>query len=103
VPGADIVAAAQAVLRARYAAGRNGLGLPVHRGQVIAMLQALAGVVAVELTALHLADQPPDVVAVLPCHPARWDGGRALPAQLLLTGPVTLTAVPVTGAEEATS
>jgi hypothetical protein len=85
---------AEQALRDAFAVGRRDFGQPLHRGEIIALLQGVAGVTAVDLDALSPADAP-DVPAVprrvLPCGRARWAGGAALPAELLVLDRVTLS------------
>jgi predicted phage baseplate assembly protein len=85
-------AAVEAALRARFAFATRELGQPVLQSELIAVAQALKGVVAVELTALYGGSQPPSQVP-----PGKWPRllaarmrvheGQPLPAELLTLDP----------------
>jgi phage-related baseplate assembly protein len=85
--------AAERALRDAFAVGRRDFGQAVHRGEIIALLQGVPGVTAVDLDALAPADVPVPAVArrVLPCARARWVGGAALPAEVLVLDRVALS------------
>jgi len=83
-------AARRAVLEA-FSFRRRGFGQPVTAAEVVAVLQDVPGVAAVDLDALHLsgaspgAAAPPD--AVLPAAAARMRGKTVVRAELLLVNP----------------
>ncbi|GAB3307732.1 putative baseplate assembly protein [Geodermatophilus aquaeductus] len=85
----DVEAAVEAAVRAAFGADRRSFGQPVSAAEVVTSIQSVPGVVAVVLTALHLAHEAPTVHEVLlardahfyPCPGAR---DRVCPAQLLL-------------------
>jgi hypothetical protein len=101
----DVLPAAEAALRLRFAFERQQFGQGVAKSEVLAVLQRVPGVVAVDLEAFHLTlagpgAVPPVLPAVLPALGARRavEAGQAtiLPAQLLLltAGAVHLEALP---------
>ncbi|HEU4881972.1 MAG TPA: baseplate J/gp47 family protein, partial [Longimicrobium sp.] len=80
-----VAAAASDALRAEFGPARRRLGQGVAASHVVAVLQAVPGVVGVELTALHLAGDAPAVCNYLEARGARVDPrGDVLAAQLLL-------------------
>lgn len=89
---ATVAAAAQRLVRGTFAVGGRDLGQPVRRGELIAMLQNVTGVLAVDLDRLSLETDPPVPQRVVPCHRARWTAGAVLPAELLVVGTVELFA-----------
>ena len=89
---AAVAAEAERSVRATFAVGGRDLGRPVRRGELIALLQNVAGVLAVDLDRLSLDGDPPAPQRVVPCHRARWAAGAVLPAELLVAGTVELTA-----------
>jgi len=88
-----IVAGAQQALRDGFSFARREFGQAVAASEVIALLQELEGVVAVELTRcyMHGADPKPNVA--LEAQPARFDGNRLYPAQLLMINPTPDTGI----------
>jgi hypothetical protein len=91
---ATVLAAVEAALRAAYAFDARALGQPVQQSEVIAVAQAVPGVVAVDLTRLYGGTQPPSqtvpsVQVRLLASRMRVEGGMATPAELL-----TLDAAP---------
>lgn len=83
-----------------FAARRFGQG--VAGSEVIAVLQAVPGVLAVELDALYRTGAKPGLADFLPAHPATWDrtNDRLAPAEILVVDPngilLTLPGDPVT-------
>ncbi|HEX2031937.1 MAG TPA: putative baseplate assembly protein [Actinomycetota bacterium] len=80
---ADVTSA----LRGEFSFARRGLAQPVTASEVLAAVQAVAGVVGVDLDALHLAGQAPAAQHRLEALPARRAGQAFLPAQLLTLDP----------------
>ena len=81
-------------IRHEFGVARPGFGVPLHRGRLIALIQAVRGVVAVDLDRLAVQNGPaggPPVAAVLSSDRARWVAGAARPSQLLLPGVITLS------------
>jgi predicted phage baseplate assembly protein len=85
--------AATAALAARYAPARRALGDGAAASHAVAVLQAVPGVVGVELLAFHLSGATAAVVNYIPAQGARVDprGGAVLAAQLLLPASGGLT------------
>jgi hypothetical protein len=89
----DVEAAARETLALRFGYAARSLAQPVSAAEVVAALQGVAGVVAVDLDALVVYDEavpdaPAGLANVLPALPARVaqdTAGRAvvLPAELL--------------------
>jgi len=79
-------------LLAAYAVDRRSFGQPVTAAEVITVVQAVRGVVAARLTALHLKVGDPPIAEVIVAHDARIDStsgapDRVVPAELLLVDP----------------
>ena len=85
----DVLAAVDAALRARFAFEEREFGQPVFAAEIIVAIQAVSGVLAVNLEELHLVDDagtpvPPLLAAALAARRASAEGGEILPAELLL-------------------
>lgn len=70
-----------------FAARRFGQG--VAGSEVIAVLQAVPGVLAVEIDLLYRTGTTPGLADFLPAHPAAWDraNDRLAPAEILVVDP----------------
>jgi len=95
-PSSAVCDDARSALGQAFAVDRPGFGVPLHRGQVVALLQAVPGVIALDVDGFALqgaagADGRPPVEAVLPSSRARWAAGTVSPAQQLLPGAVLLS------------
>jgi predicted phage baseplate assembly protein len=83
-----VLTAATVRLRDAFAFERREFGQPVAASQVVAVLQATAGVVAVDLDRFHRADQAsPELADRLPARLARRAGPATVGAELLLLDP----------------
>ncbi|MCA8978319.1 MAG: putative baseplate assembly protein [Planctomycetes bacterium] len=78
----DVLAAATAVLLDAFSFARRALGQGVTAGEIMAVLQGVDGVIAVDLDTLNglAALQHPRLLALT----ARYEGGVVLPAQLVV-------------------
>ncbi|RZI94979.1 MAG: putative baseplate assembly protein [Variovorax sp.] len=87
-----VLAAVEAALRAHYAFDARALAQPVQQSEVIAVAQAVPGVVAVDITRLYGGTQPAaqtlaSVQVRLLASRMRITSGAALPAELLTLNP----------------
>jgi hypothetical protein len=80
---ATVLAAVTAELRDRFSFERRGFGQSVAQSDVMASVQRVEGVTAVELTGLYLTGGTTGVSPLLPALRARLEGGTVQPAQLL--------------------
>jgi hypothetical protein len=80
---ATVLAAVTAELRDRFSFERRGFGQSVAQSDVMASVQRVEGVSAVELTGLYLSGDTIEVSPLLPALGARLEGGTVRPAQLL--------------------
>jgi predicted phage baseplate assembly protein len=83
-----VLAAVEAALRAHFSFASHDLGQPVHQSDVVAVAQAVPGVVAVDITRLYGGTQPaaqtlPSKQVRLLASRMRVEGGIAQPAELL--------------------
>lgn len=87
----DVIGAAEAALLAAFSFESRAFAQGVTTSEVLAVMQGVEGVVAVDLDALGGAD--PFQVPRLPARTARWEGGAIRPAELLTVDPdgITLT------------
>jgi hypothetical protein len=90
---ADVLAAVNSALTAHFAFANRSFAQPVTAAQTIAAIQAIAGVIATDLTQLYRTDDPtgpsqtePD--PVLPSAYAQVQNGAIVPAELLLLNPI---------------
>jgi hypothetical protein len=94
---ATVLSAVESALHARYCFDARDLGQPVQHSDVIACAQAVAGVVAVDLTRLYGGTRPLAQTVVseqsrLLASRLRVENGTAMPAELLTlaAGPLDL-------------
>lgn len=78
-------------LRAAYAFDRRSFAQPVTAAEAITVVQGVPGVVAANLTALHLSTEQATVREVLAAHDARPGRAGVVPAELLLVDPEGIT------------
>jgi hypothetical protein len=85
----QVVAAAKTALMRQFTFENQSFAQPVTAAEVIATLQDVAGMIAVDLDALHRTDQIRSLEQLVPALPARWQPRlrEILPAQLLLINP----------------
>lgn len=85
----DLKKSLRAALLAAFDFAARGFGQGVASSEVIAVLQAVPGVQAVELDALYRSGAAPGLADFLPAQPATWDrdGDRLVPAEILLVDP----------------
>jgi predicted phage baseplate assembly protein len=96
----SVLAAVETALRDHYAFDARALGQPVQQSEVVAVAQAVPGVVAVDLTLLYGGTRPHAQISAskqvrLLASRMRVEGGVAQPAELL-----TLAAGPFDQLEE---
>ncbi|HEV3468474.1 MAG TPA: putative baseplate assembly protein [Pyrinomonadaceae bacterium] len=94
---ADVLAAAEAALRASFSFEARAFGQPVTLSEVVAVLQDVPGVVAVDINRLHRADQPEALNTFLRSHAPRPGDDESVPPAELLTldaGPLELGVLP---------
>jgi hypothetical protein len=89
----------RAALEERFSFALRTLGQSVDRSEVIAVMQAVAGVATVNVTSFHIAGpgRPATLADRLAAHPGRRTaGGSILPAQLVIVDPALIELVNVT-------
>jgi hypothetical protein len=84
----DVLVAVEAALLTAFSFAARGFGQAVTLGEILAVMQAVTGVVAVDLDALGGRD--PFAFPRLPARTARWEGGVIRPAELLTIDPAGL-------------
>jgi hypothetical protein len=80
----DIEAALRTGICQSFACEACEFGQEVSAAELISLMHAVRGVVAVELVTLHRSTQEPGLVSVLRGSLARWQEGRLLPAEMLV-------------------
>jgi uncharacterized phage protein gp47/JayE len=95
-----VVTAVETVLRDHYSFDARALGQPVQQSDVIAVVQAVPGVIAVDLTRLYGGTRPIAQTLIskqlrLLASRMRVEGGAAMPSELL-----TLASAPLDQLEE---
>jgi ligand-binding sensor domain-containing protein len=90
---AKVLAQVTALLKNRFAFEQQNFGRALTAAEVIATIQSIGGVVAVDLDALHRLDKPRSLEQSLPAASATWDAvnNRILPAQLLTLNPAGIS------------
>jgi len=91
-----VLDAVGAALRAAFAFDARDFAQPVTESEVIAVIQSIAGVVAVDVRQLYYDSATPSHQSLLTAEAAHWSGSQRLAAELLLLHPVGLTLEPVT-------
>ena len=89
--GASTLKAAQAALKDSYGFSMQTLGASVRAAAVIARLQAVPGVAAVNLISLNRRGRAPTLDTRIEAAPARIAAGAALGAELLVLASAKLT------------
>ncbi|UBF28584.1 putative baseplate assembly protein [Kovacikia minuta CCNUW1] len=86
---AKVLAQVKAALLQQFTFEQRDFGQSVTKSQVIATIQAVKGVLAVDLDALYRRDRPRSLEPTLEALAARWDRetSQILPAQLLSLSP----------------
>jgi hypothetical protein len=79
---------ARARIVQNYAFEAGEFGREVTAARLVSLLQALPGVVAVQLMALHRSGEQPALNSVLRVRPDGWSEGQPLPAQMLVVDAV---------------
>jgi len=80
---ATVLGAVDAAVRARFSFEERGFGQSIAESEVVAAIQRVEGVEAVDMTGLHLTGAPVVVNPFLPALRARIDNGAVHAAQLL--------------------
>ncbi len=88
----DVLAAVEAALALAFSFEARSFAQGATTSEVLAVMQRVPGVVAVDLDLLDGAD--PFRRPRLPAFPARWEGGAMRPAQLLTLDPGRLLLTP---------
>jgi len=83
----EVKAAVKAALVEAFSFEQRGFGQAVMKSDVLAVMQGVEGVVAVDLDALYLNGQSGDLNDALPARRAYWDQGPIQPAELLTIHP----------------
>ncbi len=87
---ADVLKEAlRSALTSAFGFAARRFGQEVASSEVIAVLQAVPGVVAVELDALFRTGTPRELAEYIPARPATWDStaGRLRPAEIVMIDP----------------
>ncbi len=80
----DVFERAEEALLTTFAFERRDLGQPIYATDIIALLQSLEGVVAVDLDALYIEGRPPDLHGILRAEGARVVAGETRAGELLV-------------------
>ncbi len=88
---ADVLAAVDAELKSVFSFERRSLGQSVLKSEVLAAIQDVAGVIAVDLDALYLSTNTSVLHDVLPARRAAIEGEVTRPAELLTLHPAGIT------------
>jgi phage-related baseplate assembly protein len=91
-----VLAAVTSALQTAYAFAVRTFGQPVHKSEVMALIQAVEGVQAVQLIELYLKGQPPSLQSHLAARQATRTNNLTQLAQLLLLDPAGLALAEVT-------
>ncbi len=84
----DVLGAVRRALEQSFSFARRSFGQAVTVCEVLAIIQAVAGVSAVDLDALYFPSEPPDWNPRLPKKMADWEVGIGKPAKLLTVNPL---------------
>ena len=84
----DVRARVRAALLEAFSFEQRAFGQGVSAADVIALIQPVAGVIAVDLDQLHRTDKPVALMNYVGAAIARYSAGYIAPAELLLINPV---------------
>jgi len=84
-------AAVVAALVDTFSFARQQFAEPLSASRVIATMQAVAGVVAVDFNSFNVVGQPPPTRPVIDVRPARWVSTEIAAAELLVIDPDAIT------------
>ena len=84
----DVCAQVKSALLNAFAFEQRDFGQGVSAADVIALIQPIAGVIAVDLDRLHRTDKPVALENYMDAAIARYTAGKITPAELLLINPV---------------
>ena len=84
-------AAVVAALVDTFSFARQQFAEPLPASRVIATMQAVEGVVAVDFDSFHVIGQPSPARPVIDARPARWVGTAITPAELVVIDPEAIT------------
>jgi hypothetical protein len=89
----EVIDRATARLRRQFGFAARDLGQPVTASEVIAVLGRVPGVIGVDLSLLHAADEDPTLRSAIPAPAAHHDAatGTLTPATLLTIEPHGIT------------
>jgi hypothetical protein len=93
---AVVMAGVSAALTGAFSFANRSFAQAVTAAEIVAMVQSIPGVVALDLVQLYLTGDPSgpgqsEPPAYLTALPARWQAGAIRPAQLLLLNPLGLS------------
>lgn len=96
-----VMAQVNAALTTAFSFANRGFAQFVTAAEILALIQAVPGVIAVDLTQLYLTSDTTgpsqtEPLPFLPSLPARFEKGAIQPAQLLLLNPLGLTLTEMT-------
>jgi predicted phage baseplate assembly protein len=83
----DVIVSAVVELEEAFSFERRGFGQAVMKSEVLAVMQGVEGVIAVDLDALYLDGETFALNTALPARRAYWDQGVIEPAELLTVHP----------------
>ncbi|HEY5756514.1 MAG TPA: putative baseplate assembly protein [Steroidobacter sp.] len=84
----DVIAAVTAALMDAFSFERRNFGQAVLKSEVLAVMQSVPGVVAVDLDALYSSTAASALITTLTARSALWDGVAIAPAELMMLHPV---------------
>jgi hypothetical protein len=83
----DVIVSAVVALEEAFSFERRGFGQAVMKSEVLAVMQGVEGVIAVDLDALYFDGEAYALNTALPARRAYWDQGVIKPAELLTVHP----------------
>jgi hypothetical protein len=84
-------AAVVAALVDTFSFARQQFAEPLPASRVIATMQAVEGVIAVDFNSFNVIGQPLPARPVIDARPARWVGSAIAPAELVVIDPDAIT------------
>jgi hypothetical protein len=88
---ADILAATASAVTEKFSFANRAFAQAVTESELVAVMQKVEGVVALDLGGLYFSSEPPKLKPRLPAQAARWSLNQIMPAELLTINPAGIT------------
>jgi len=84
---ADVLATVESAVSEKFSFANRAFGQAVTESELVAAMQVVEGVVALDLDALYFSSDAAKANPRLPAHAAHWSSNQIMPAELLTINP----------------